>query len=77
LQGLGSGLLVLWLRSPNNNNDNNAKNVNNDGNINNNNVNNNNVGVRPDFNPQGTSRPRVYADCLCGILREHRGRVQD
>lgn len=50
MQGLGSGLLVLWLRSPNNNNDNNARNVNNDGNINNNNV-NNNVGVRPDFNP--------------------------
>jgi hypothetical protein len=39
-----------WLRSPNNNNSNNARNVNNDGNINNNNnVNNSNNGVRPDL----------------------------
>lgn len=40
-----------WLRSPNNNNDNNAGYVNGDnGNINNNNVNNDDVGVSPAFN---------------------------
>ena len=39
-----------WLRSPNYNNDNNARNVNNDGNANNNNnVNNTNNGVVPDL----------------------------
>jgi|BioPla2DNA2_1021312.scaffolds.fasta_scaffold80901_3 hypothetical protein len=39
-----------WLRSPNNNNSNNARNVNNNGNINNNNnVNNTNNGVVPDL----------------------------
>lgn len=39
-----------WLRSPNNNNSNNARNINNDGNVNNNNnVNNTNNGVVPDL----------------------------
>ena len=39
-----------WLRSPNNNNSNNARVVNNNGNVNNNNnVNNTNNGVRPDL----------------------------
>jgi hypothetical protein len=39
-----------WLRSPNNNNANNARNVNNNGNVNNNNnVNNTNNGVVPDL----------------------------
>ena len=38
-----------WLRSPNNNNSNNARNVNNDGDNNNYNVNNTNNGVVPDL----------------------------
>ena len=46
--------LFFWLRSPNNNNDNNARYVNNNGNVNNNNVNNSN-GVRPDLPLQNES----------------------
>lgn len=56
------GVLVsaVWLRSPNNNNSNNAWNVNNDGSLNNNNVNNTNNGVVPDLLLSKEKSQRVY-----------------
>lgn len=42
-----------WLRSPNDNNSNNARYVGDDGNVSNNNVDNSNYGVRPDLLAEG------------------------
>lgn len=64
------GVLVsaVWLRSPNNNNSNNAWNVNNDGSLNNNNVNNTNNGVVPDLLLSKEKSQRVYVGTYIAYL---------